>query len=738
MDRLKIRPAARIIKSIGEDLIKDPYTAVIELVKNAYDADSDRVNIIIEIYKDNVYGLNEEFLKFTIEDLGQGMSLDIIENAWMVPATAYKKDRQFSTIKHRTLQGKKGIGRYASAILGDFLKITTTDLQGYTTIIEIDWAEFERKQYLEDVSIPIQYNKTDAKHGTKIEIYSKIDLQNNEKDSKKELKHWTKKQEEALLRELRNLLSPIYKDKKEDDFKISLTYKGLEKFGISDKSVEIEPFPLIKLYDYRISGSINSKGEAKLVYENQNFKESNEEIALNMLNILPNIAPNELCGNLTIDLRVFDLETESIQELINRGFKDPITNEYVGKAQARTAIRDYAGVGIYRDLFRIRPYGDSEYDWLFLNKKRVNNPTLHISTNQIIGFINIESEEKSHLIEKANREGLKENANYENLKQIINVVLRELETKRYEFRKNTKRGRKPVDNIHNTIKSLFSFDEVSHKIGVLLHKSEINPEIIEKVEKILKDEKEDKDKDLKKIEETLIMYEAHAALGKLVQYVIHEGRKPIQIIGSKLNNLVKVIDDFIKNPTNVEIKDDIIANSNNSKLQLDKLSKIFNILEPLMAKRGERNKKINLYRNIEKNFDFFKEILKQNNIRVQINCDNKDIVFNCKEQDFFIIYSNLIENSIYWFKHSTQNDKMISISLYKQENTISIDYKDNGIGIQDKFLNSIFDPGFSTKPEGGTGIGLTLVGQAVKRNNGDIECIKSACGVYFKLTFMLI
>lgn len=81
---------------------------------------------------------------------------------------------------------------------------------------------------------------------------------------------------------------------------------------------------------------------------------------------------------------------------------------------------------------------------------------------------------------------------------------------------------------------------------------------------------------------------------------------------------------------------------------------------------------------------------------------------------------------------------MISISLYKQENTISIDYKDNGIGIQDKFLNSIFDPGFSTKPEGGTGIGLTLVGQAVKRNNGDIECIKSACGVYFKLTFMLI
>lgn len=735
LNKLKIRPAARIIKSIGEDLIKDPYTAVIELVKNAYDADSDRVNITIEICKDNVYGINEELFKFTIEDFGEGMSLDTIENAWMVPATKYKKNRDFSTTKHRILQGKKGIGRYASAVLGDFLKITTTDLQGYTTTIEIDWTEFDRKQYLEEVFIPIQHNKTDTKHGTKIEIYSKIDLQYNEKDSKNELNNWTKKQEEALLRELRNLLSPIYKDKQEDDFRIFLKYEGLNKFGIEDKRAEIEPFPLINLYDYRISGNVDSKGKANLFYENQNFKDSNEQI---LLDILPNIPHNELCGNMEIDLRVFDLETESIQELINRGFKDPITNEYVGKAQARMAIRDYVGVGIYRDLFRIRPYGDSEYDWLFLNKKRVNNPTLHISTNQIIGFINIESEEKSHLIEKANREGLKENTSYENLKKIINTILKEVETRRYDFRKNTGRGRKATDNIHNAIKRLFSFDEVSNKISVLLHKSEINPKIIEKVEKVLKDEEKSKDNELKKIEETLIMYQAHAALGKLVEYVIHEGRKPIQIIGSKLNNLIKNIDYFIKNPMdNSKIKNDIIASSNDSISQLQKLSKIFSVLEPLMTKRGERKKEINLYRDIEKNFGLFDEILKQNNISVQVNCDNKNIVFNCREQDFFIIYSNLIENSIYWFNHNTQNDKKINVSLYKRENTIFIDYKDNGIGIQDKFIDSIFDPGFSTKPEGGTGIGLTLVGQAVKRNDGDIEYIKSACGVYFKLTFKL-
>lgn len=133
---------------------------------------------------------------------------------------------------------------------------------------------------------------------------------------------------------------------------------------MEDKDVEIEPFPLVNLYDYRISGSINSRGEANLIYENQNFEESREEIMLDIPKLL-NISPSGLCGNLKIDLRVFDLETESIQELINRGFKDPTTNDYVGNTKARATIRDYAGIGIYRDLFRIRPYGDGDYDWLF-------------------------------------------------------------------------------------------------------------------------------------------------------------------------------------------------------------------------------------------------------------------------------------------------------------------------------------------------------------------------------------
>ena len=487
---LSIRPEARLIKSIGKDLIKDYYAAVTELVKNAYDADSEKINISISLTKANIYEKEEDLLKFTIQDFGEGMSLETIQKAWMVPATSYKLNKHFSSTKKRPLQGRKGIGRYASAILGDFLRIETTDTNGYTTIIEIDWTKFDSDSseqiYLDQIEIDYENEKTDLQHGTKIEIYSKVIEKIDEKTQKKIKKiNWSKKDRDILLKELRNLLSPIEKDTNEDNFNIKLSYKGLSEFGLIDESLEIEPFPLVELYDYRISGTIDANGYVNLYYENQNFQESNEQLNFHFETEDP---INDLCGNINIDLRVFALEPEAIQGLINRGLKDPVTNEYLGKREERALLNDYVGIGIYRNLFRIRPYGDSNYDWLELNQKRVNNPTVKLSTNQIVGFISIESEDTSNLIEKSAREGLKENHNYEKLKEMMTKILSELETRRYLFRKNTKRGRKPENNIKEAIKNLFNFDNVSYKVRHLLENKGLENQLIIKIEETLKAE----------------------------------------------------------------------------------------------------------------------------------------------------------------------------------------------------------------------------------------------------------
>jgi len=723
-NNLSIRPEARLIKSIGEDLIKDYYAAVVELVKNAYDADSDSVEITLSLEKEKIYEKEEEFLKFTIQDTGIGMSLDVITNVWMVPATSYKLNKKESK-KGRQFQGRKGIGRYASAILGDFLRMKTTDIKGVTTTIEIDWKQFENTdsevKYLDEIEIVSKSKKTDLPHGTKIEIYSPITIDSN---SEKKIS-WTRKDYDNLLKELRNLLYPLEKDKN-DKFEIKLIYDNLESFSFDNISIVIEPFPLLELYDYRISGKIDSNGKGTLLYENQNFLDSKENIDFT----IPIVTKEKQCGDIKIDLRFFDLEPEAIQALINRGLKDPITNDYLGRSEARNMIKEYAGIGIYRDLFRIRPYGDSNYDWLELNQKRINNPTVKVSTNQVVGFINIQSEEESLLVEKSAREGLKENENYETLKQILSNVISEVESRRYKFRKNTKRGRKASNNIKDAISDLFSFDNVSHKVRILLEKSGIENSLIVKIEKTLKDEEKSKEKELKSIQDTLVMYEAHAALGRLVQLVIHEGRKPLQFLNANLNNLEKDIKYFIKNPNDDEVKKDLINFIIDNKSHVKTISTLFSNLDPLTAKRLTRKKEFNLCKNIDKNSNFFKNQFKENNIDFKIECEK--ILFYGREEDFFIVYTNLIENSIYWLKNIDK--KEIYISIYKKENEIFIDYKDTGIGIEDKFANEIFDAGFSQKPEGGTGIGLTLVGQAVSRNNGKIEYIKSNKGAFFRIT----
>ena len=117
-DVYHIRPAGRHILTIGSDLIQDQYAAVVELVKNAYDADSPDVEIMFKVSS------NSDTFMITITDRGHGMSRDTVINKWLVPSTDDKLNRKISP-KGRTMQGRKGIGRYAASLLGDSLLLKT-------------------------------------------------------------------------------------------------------------------------------------------------------------------------------------------------------------------------------------------------------------------------------------------------------------------------------------------------------------------------------------------------------------------------------------------------------------------------------------------------------------------------------------------------------------------------------------------------------------------------------------
>ena len=123
---LKIRPYARLITMLGDQLIKNELIALIELIKNSYDADASWVKV-------SFINFGEDFSltpssKLIIEDDGCGMSEDILRAHWLNPATPEKlrrKARSSQTPKGRVLQGEKGIGRFAVFKLGKTIKITT-------------------------------------------------------------------------------------------------------------------------------------------------------------------------------------------------------------------------------------------------------------------------------------------------------------------------------------------------------------------------------------------------------------------------------------------------------------------------------------------------------------------------------------------------------------------------------------------------------------------------------------
>ena len=203
-ESFKIRPAGRHILTIGRDLIKDDYAAIVELVKNAYDADAENVKIEVNKASNNK-------ISIIVEDDGHGMTYDVITNKWLILSTDDKQNRKISP-KGRIMQGKKGIGRYAASVLGNELLLDTTDTNGNTATVCLDWKKFETAEFVDDVKILITTKTTGKASGTKISMSGDEEY----------AKTWDAAKIDNLRLELKKLVSPIQATK--EIFNITLCY----------------------------------------------------------------------------------------------------------------------------------------------------------------------------------------------------------------------------------------------------------------------------------------------------------------------------------------------------------------------------------------------------------------------------------------------------------------------------------------------------------------------------------
>lgn len=420
------KPRARLLQLLGDQLISSPRLALFELVKNAYDADADEVVITFD-------DIGTEAAKISIRDNGQGMSLQTIENVWLVPGHDHReqdRERQVRSPRYGRLPlGEKGVGRFAVHKLGDRIRLVTKAENEPECVADFDWDTLLEKTFLADAEITVRQRVPEvfpSNTGTLIEI------------SRLRTTDWTRGEIRDLYRQVTSIASPFGDRVGDFDVKLHVpdhpewltTLPGVKQLlDMAPYTFEFE-FDGSKLhYKYEFRGVPGLKLEKRIVERDEFYFQ---------------IAQLE-------EPDVLDPGEEPRAKRRSRVTADQSTLEGIGPVKGRFHIFDRdkkvlplygdtrflerfltqnGGVRLYRDGVRVYNYGEPSDDWLGLDLRRVNEPTKRLSRNITIGVVDLSLADSHGLHEKTNREGFVETDTYDRLRRVVLGALMILQAER--------------------------------------------------------------------------------------------------------------------------------------------------------------------------------------------------------------------------------------------------------------------------------------------------------------------
>ena len=640
------------------------------------------------------------------------MALEDIQEKWMEPATTAKVNRRRSPGKDRVMMGSKGIGRFAAAKLGAIMglfSISERDGKRRQVLIpDLDWSIFSAEAYLDSIEIDYSVEETDADVGTLIEIRGL-----NEE--------WTQQKLEKLHLELRRLVSPFQTPSTETGFDIFLDlsectkgscgFDGKEIFNSSTvagdversgHSFQVQPVPILTASDYEVRGEFDEQGLFHGTFENRRGGQAPQKIAVRVA--LDD--DDNSCGRVRVELFIFDREADAIRSNLQAAGLGVLT-----AAKARQILDDIAGVSIFREGFRVRPYGDSENDWLTLDARRVQDPSLRIGHNQIAGYITVGSPEESNLVERSSREGFEQNKAFTRLRRLIITLLAEVvEPKRQQFRHKAGIARRKTT----------SFDEVRRltdlgRIRKLV--AHLEPQERAKAERVIDQQETQLSEKIDALEERQRLLEAKSSLGAIVGEILHEGAPAARYVADAVSLLKSQFKMLLgKNGLGY---DQAVA-SYEKRLPLlvdsgDKLSALFANLRPLAGgKRGdpENFNPVNVIQGA-------RDLFETHNISISVENPERITSVRGFADDLSTAMVNLIGNAIYWLEQARTQNPNIVVSLRRRDKTIIITVTDNGPGIPEEFAESIFEVGVTLKDQG-TGLGLNIARETLARSQATL------------------
>lgn len=375
-DNVRFSVDAGVIDRLGNELVARQETAVSELVKNSFDADATIVKLTF-INSSNVGGT------LILEDNGTGMTREQLINGFMRISSTDKIQNPYSELYKRKRAGQKGIGRFAVQRLGRQLKIITKSANlSEACSLTIDWGNYIGDKNLTDITNSIKIIEPDGFSGTKLIIENLRD-------------RWSEAAIKRIYRYVADIMQPFPLSNENQETNTDPGFKTT--FYISDGNTKRKVVDeKIMIYDYAVAiidGEVDGNHMGK-------YSVTSTKLDIDFSDII-GINPDDK-----------NTEFDKIKNVKFRAYYYIYDADLIPKMHMN-AIRKLAniagGIRLYRNGFRVLPYGEPGDDWLSLDMSTRRRSILPVHQNiSFFGFVEI-NDTSGDFEETSSREGLMNN-----------------------------------------------------------------------------------------------------------------------------------------------------------------------------------------------------------------------------------------------------------------------------------------------------------------------------------------
>ena len=659
-----LRFSPDILRRLGEELVPQIEQGIIELVRNSYDADA--VNCRVELE-----GVDKLGGTLRIEDDGLGMDYDAIRSGWLILGRSNKPGRSITAMGRRPV-GEKGLGRLAALRMGRRVTLSTRPASKPLTEykLAIDWSKFEAISVVEDVALEVIEGSTERPPGTSIEV-TNLSVT------------FGRREVERLARALLLLADPF------DDS------KGFHPVLISPEFNDLEQRVREAYFDdavFHLRAELDEQGRSHIdVYDPRTkaLRWSGQHSDLSKA------AYSTVASR--FDLWAFLLDGASF------------TNRRATVSEVRSWLEVIGGVHLYHRGLRVHPYGDSGHDWLDMNLLRTRNPELRPSTNTSIGRVIIPDPDQI-LMEKTDRTGFLESSAFTEMRRFAIDSLEWMARQRLAERETTKRKTKTSTSSGVTRAQ----NKLRKEVEAL------PPEPRSRVSQAVQSLETVRQRQEVILREDLQLYRTLASLGTTIAVFAHEAAKPVGQIKSMAQSIGRrgkrelgpAYRTVLETPVSIVLK---------SARALESYASF-----PLALLRREKRR----FGEVDINsvsldvIELFQPFLQDAKITCEVRFDEGRPRVWGSVAALESILSNLITNAVNAFtqQQQAQLERTILVATQVSKDSLLISVKDNGPGILELPVDEIWLPGRTSIP-GGTGLGLTIVKDAVTDLGGDVHAI---------------